>query len=100
MNGERMEKHDLVTRMEATEQDSRLNVWHIALLAALYIVAAKQDKCKQIRVKRSEIMALSHVSTVPTYHKYFKELQDFGYIIYRPSYHPGVRSEIDLLQVS
>ncbi|RWW91739.1 hypothetical protein [Flavobacterium cerinum] len=51
-----------------------------------------------IKVSRSKIMALSHVSTLPTYHKYFKELQDFGYIKYTPFYHPGYKSEVVLLK--
>ncbi|WP_348797977.1 hypothetical protein [Flavobacterium adhaerens] len=41
-------------------------------------------------------MSLSHISTIPTYHKYFKELQQMGYINYRPSYHPGYRSEVSI----
>ncbi len=31
-----------------------------------------------------------------TYHKYFKELQERGIIVYRSSYHPGVKSEVDI----
>ncbi|WP_230392497.1 hypothetical protein [Flavobacterium sp. LC2016-01] len=41
-------------------------------------------------------MELSHVNTLPTYHKYFKQLQDLGYIKYSPSYHPGYKSEVKL----
>lgn len=78
-------------------EDQRLSVWHVSLLVALNIIAVDQGRRSQVKVSRSIIMALSHITTPPTYHKYFNELQELGYISYRPSYHPGIRSEIDLL---
>lgn len=80
------------------ENDGRLSVWHVALLTAVLIMALQQGRLSGIKVSRSKIMAKSHVNTLPTYHKYFKELQELGYICYRPSYHPGVRSELDLVK--
>ncbi|MBE98482.1 MAG: hypothetical protein CMP77_00725 [Flavobacterium sp.] len=80
------------------EMDRRLSVWHIALLTALYIMAIRQKRHTQVKVSRRNLMTLSHVSSLPTYHKYFKELQELGYICYRPSYHPGVQSQVDLKQ--
>jgi len=84
--------------LAAFEKDGRLNVWHLALLTAIVLLGYRQGETECIRVSRSKIMALSHISTVPTYHKYFKELQDFGYFIYTPSYHPSYRSEVRLLK--
>lgn len=78
------------------EHDKRLTCWHISLLYAILALAITQGKRKAIKVSRSKIMALSHINTLPTYHKYFKDLQVLGYISYRPSYHPGFRSEVDL----
>jgi hypothetical protein len=77
-------------------EDPRLNVWHVALLLAILSLGYKQRQKQNIKVSRSKIMALSHINTIPTYHKYFKELQNLGYIEYFPSYHPGVRSEVNL----
>ncbi|ASW73912.1 hypothetical protein IQ37_18220 [Chryseobacterium piperi] len=76
--------------------DPRLNVWHLALLSALVQLAYLQNEPRIIRVSRSRLMALSHIRTLPTYHKYFKELQDFGYVKYIPSYHPGYRSTVEI----
>ncbi|NRT10798.1 hypothetical protein [Flavobacterium sp. 14A] len=78
-------------------EDPRLNVWHFALLLAIVSLGYKQGQIQNIKVSRSKIMALSHINTLPTYHKYFKELQNLGYIEYFPSYHPGVRSEVCLI---
>ncbi|PIF45287.1 hypothetical protein CLU96_2289 [Chryseobacterium sp. 52] len=77
--------------------DSRLNVWHLSLLLALIHLAHMQNAQRTIRVSRSKLMALSHINTAPTYHKYFKQIQDFGYIRYTPSYHPGFRSTVEFL---
>ncbi|SHE66150.1 hypothetical protein SAMN05443633_101723 [Chryseobacterium arachidis] len=77
--------------------DERLNVWHLCLLLAITRLAYRQNEGRIIRVSRSKLMKMSHIDTIPTYHKYFKQLQNFGYIKYIPSYHPGYRSTIELL---
>ena len=41
-------------------------------------------------------MSLSHIRSIATYHKVIKELQAFGYIIYKPSFHPKKGSTISL----
>ena len=82
------------------EKDERLNVWHFSLLVAILLLGQRQGQIRIIKVSRSKIMEVSHVHTLPTYHKYFKELQTFGYIKYTPSYHPGYRSEVELLKVA
>ena len=79
------------------EKDARLNVWHFALVTAILLLGAKQRQSKVINVSRSRLMALSRIQTLPTYHKYFKELQELGLIRYTPSYHPGYKSEVELL---
>lgn len=80
------------------EKDRRLTAWHLSLLTAVLFLAMKQGRAEAVKVSRSRLMRLAHITTLPTYHKYFKNLQQLGYIVYRPSYHPGVRSEIDLLK--
>jgi hypothetical protein len=78
------------------ENDRRLTAWHLSLLTAVLFLAIKQGRAEAIKVSRSRLMRLAHITTLPTYHKYFKSLQQLGYIVYRPSYHPGVRSELDI----
>lgn len=77
--------------------DPRLNVWHLALLVALVQLAHLQEEKDIIHVSRSRLMKISHIQTLPTYHKYFKQLQDFGYIRYTPSYNPGYRSTVEFI---
>lgn len=93
-----MQPNEIPDFLRTIEQDSRLNVWHLAILLAVAVLALSQGRYSRIKVSRNTIMEKSHINTVPTYHKYFKDLQDMGYVHYRPSYHPGVRSEIDLVK--
>lgn len=88
---------ELLDYLAIFEKDRRLNVWHFALLNAILHLAYRQGQRTIINVSRSRIMSLSHINTLPTYHKYFKELQEMGYILYRPSYHPAYRSEVEIL---
>lgn len=83
--------------LDVLSEDRRLNVWHLALLTALVRLAYLQKGRGTIRISRSILMELSHIHTLPTFHKYFKELQDMGFIKYTPSYHPGVRSTVEFL---
>ncbi|SFN43487.1 hypothetical protein SAMN05421594_2799 [Chryseobacterium oleae] len=83
--------------IKMASNDSRLNVWHMALILALVQLAYSQDERNIIRVSRSRLMSLSHINTFPTYHKYFKQIQDLGYIKYIPNYHPGYRSTVEFL---
>jgi len=76
--------------------DPQLNVWHLSILTAILGLGYRQGQSRRIKVSRSKIMKLSHVNTLPTYHKYFKQLQDLGYIKYTPSYHPAYKSEVKL----
>lgn len=80
-------------------KDPKLNVWHLTLLFALVQLAQSQNEKKIIHVSRSKLMVLSHINTLPTYHKYFKQLQDMGYIKYSPSYHPAYRSTVEFLNL-
>ena len=77
-----MDLGELLDYLAVIENDSRLNVWHFALLSAILYLGYRQGQKKSINVSRSKIMTLAHIHTLPTYHKYFKQLQEMGYIRY------------------
>ena len=80
-------------------KDKKLSVWHSALMLAILQLAYNQQQTKGIIVSRRNIMELSHINTIPTYHKYLRELQVLGYIHYFPSYHPNAKSTVDILNI-
>ncbi len=76
--------------------DSRITVWHIAMVFA-FVQLADRNLSHAIYISRRRVMAHSRIKSIVTYHKYLKDLEVFGYIEYRPSYHPGVRSFVRLI---
>jgi hypothetical protein len=92
----RFKERKIMDYISLYSEDPQLNVWHLSILIAILGLGYRQGQRRRIKVSRSKIMELSHVNTLPTYHKYFKQLQDLGYIKYTPSYHPGYKSEIKL----
>jgi hypothetical protein len=42
-------------------------------------------------------MKLAKIHSKATYHKVIHELVSHGYILYNPSYHPAIGSEVSLL---
>lgn len=97
-DADKLREDQLMKYLAIYMDDPILNVWHLAILTAILSLGFRQGERQRIKVSRCKIMALSHISTLPTYHKYFKQLQDLGYIKYSPSYHPGYRSEVELYQ--
>lgn len=92
----RLEGRHIMDYLSMYIDDPQLNVWHLSILTAILGLGYRQGQGRRIHVSRRKIMELSHVNTLPTYHKYFKQLQNLGYIKYRPSYHPGYKSEVKL----
>lgn len=87
---------DSIKYLSNLPHDKRLNVWHLAILTAVLQLASEQ-RCKNlIFVSRSKLMEKSLIRTIPTFHKYFKELQSFGYLTHRPSYHPNAKSTVEI----
>ena len=78
------------------QQDERLNQTHISLYLALFQFWNINHFQNPISISRNEMMRLSKISALGTYHKCIKELQNFGYIEYIPSFNPYKGSLVNL----
>ena len=78
------------------QQDERLNPTHISLYLALFQFWNLNHFRNPISISRNEMMRLSKISALGTYHKCIKQLQDFGYIEYLPSFNPYKGSLVNL----
>jgi hypothetical protein len=78
----------------ALAKDDRIHAFHITLYMALFQKWNLNDFQNPISVSRREIMRMSKIKGIATYHKYMKELCAFGYIGYEPSYHPKMGSKV------
>jgi hypothetical protein len=74
--------------------DDRVTVWHVSIYMAIFFRWRKNAYKNPIPITRREIMRLAHIRSVATYHKCMKQLQEFGYLEYFPSFHPAVGSHI------
>jgi len=75
-------------------RDQRITAWHISLLSAIIFIYLLNPGLKYIEISRRQLMALAHINSVATYHKYIRQLQDYGYIVYKRSYNYFDRSKI------
>lgn len=78
------------------QQDERLNPTHISLYLALFQFWNVNHFQNPISISRNEMMRLSKISALGTYHKCIKQLQEFGYIEYIPSFNPYKGSLVNL----
>jgi hypothetical protein len=75
-------------------KDQRLIATHISLFSALFIQWQRNSFANPFAVTRRELMAFSKIASIATYHKCIRELDEYGYIRYQPSYHPKLGSQV------
>lgn len=79
--------------------DNRINARHISLYMALFECWNKNNFQNPVGITRHIIMPFAKISGIATYHKCMKELHEYGYIKYIPSYNPAMCSEVFLLKM-
>ncbi|HTB99472.1 MAG TPA: hypothetical protein VK705_02200 [Ferruginibacter sp.] len=73
---------------ERVAGDERLNPTHISMYVSLFQFWNASRFQNPISISRNELMRVSKISAKATYHKCMRELNDFGYLHYKPSYNP------------
>ena len=68
--------------------DNRLNPTHVSLYMAIFQFWNAERFQNPVSISRQELMRISKISAKATYHKCIKDLHNFGYIQYLPSYNP------------
>jgi hypothetical protein len=77
-----------VSFIQTGEDDDRLGPTHMSFLLALFCYWAMNNYKQSFNISRKAIMKLAKVKSTATYHKCIKEISDYGYITYIPSFHP------------
>jgi len=86
--------HNLSDFFEAIEADPRISITHIGVFVALLQYRIQSGFPNPIQVFSREIMAIAKLSSAMTYHKCVRELSDYGYIRYEPSFKNNKGSKI------
>ncbi|MFP5436441.1 MAG: hypothetical protein ACLGH8_01485 [Bacteroidia bacterium] len=76
------------------QSDGRIGVTHIGVYAALLDYRVRHNMENPVRAFSYEIMALAKIASGFTYYKCIRELSEYGYINYIPSYKKTQASSI------
>ena len=93
------EVKELTSFYSAIKSDHRIGATHISLYMALFQFYNLNRLTNPIRITRSAVMEAAKISGLATYHKCMKDLVEYGYIQYEPSYNPAISSQVYLLHV-
>lgn len=79
---------------EAVGNDARISITHIGIYAALLQYRIQNGFVNPIQVFSYEILRIAKLSSAITYHKCVRELSEYGYIKYEPSFNKNKGSKI------
>ncbi|WP_121811049.1 hypothetical protein [Mucilaginibacter kameinonensis] len=80
--------------LKRMSMDDRLNTTHIGLFSAVFVQWQRGGFKNPFSGTRKTLMAFSRIASIAMYHKCIKELDEYGYIRYEPSYHPKLGSQV------
>lgn len=78
----------------AIERDPRISITHIGVYAALLQYWKQHQYENPMQVFSYEIMRIAKISASATYHKCIRDLNEYGYIRYEPSFKRNQGSKI------
>ena len=79
---------------KAIRNDYRISSTHIGIYAALLYMSEDRGCCNPVEAFSSEIMETAKISAHRTYRKCLKEMTEYGYIKYVPSFKKNKASKI------
>ena len=93
------EVKELTRFYSAIREDNRIGATHISVYMALFQFYNLNKFENPILITRKAVMETAKINGLATYHKCIKDLDEFGYINYRPSFNPGIGTRVVLLKV-
>ena len=92
-----IQKHALSSYFERVASDERLFPTHISLFMALFYYSNGECPGTPFQVSRPKLMRFSRIKAISIYHRNIKDLVNYGYIQYSPSWHPQRGTQIRLI---
>lgn len=78
----------------AIDKDPRISITHIGLYAALLQYWSEHHFENPVYVFSYDVMRIAKISASTTFHKVIRELNEYGYIKYEPSFRRNKGSKI------
>ena len=82
------------------ESDCRISTAHISVYTSLWRKWKEIQPGHQLVFFSREIMPVCKISSVSTYHKTIRQLREYGYITYEPSFNHFCGSMVDFTNVA
>ncbi len=93
-------KVNYIKQLEAVtlrmSDDTRLNSSHVSMYLALFLIWNHHRFQNPLSINRSEVMKVSKIGSANTYTRCLKQLDEWGYIQYLPSFNPLRGSLVNL----
>lgn len=86
--------------LAAAQNDARINSLHISLYVALLFYWQKSRYENPLMVVSRDIMDMAKISGRATYYRIIRELHDYKYIRYLPSYNHFLGSLVYFLEIT
>lgn len=80
--------------LDVVIEDPRMGPLHISLYVAILHFYSEQQGQTPVSVFGKQLMKQAKISSHDTYHRYIRELHQYGYVHYIPSYNPLLGSLI------
>jgi hypothetical protein len=97
-----MENVNYITQLnnvfERFHNDHRVKQGHITLYLAFFHKWNRKFFQKTLTINRELIMERAKIKSKTTYHNYLRDLHDWEYLRYYPSYHPAIGSKINMIK--
>ena len=93
------EVKELTSFFSAIKEDPCIGATHISLYMALFQFYNLNEFQNPVKITRADVMKTAKINGLATYHKCMKDLVEFGYIQYEPSFNPATRSLVFILKV-
>ena len=83
----------------AIKDDHRIGTTHISLYMSLFQFYNLNGFTNPVEITRATVMKVAKIQGIATFHSCIKDLNDYGYIEYKPSYNPAISNKVYLLKV-
>lgn len=82
--------------MAGIDQDPRVCLSHIGVFSVLLHMREEYGGIEPFPIRREEIMRAAKISSTATYFKIIRQLHEYGYILYQPTFNRMRCSQVKL----
>ena len=79
-------------------EDPNITPYHISVYNALFQIWNECHFDTDLSINRNDVMKLSKIGNANTYTRVLKELDEYGYIKYKPSFNPLIGSKATIIR--